>query len=104
MEIVQLVGRDSQGLCQRVLIELVRRKIVVETAVIGKKDGRVTMLLGISNLPGKGKTLYALKAIPDVVSAEYVNDRIRCNWEGVPQDGHTFEIIKISKNTEDVAF
>jgi len=80
MEIVQVVGRDSQGLCQRVLIELVRRKITLETAVMGKKEGKMVMILGITNLPDKGKTLYALKAIPDVISAEWLNDRVRCSW------------------------
>jgi chloramphenicol 3-O-phosphotransferase len=104
MEIVQLVGRDSQGLCQRVFIELVRRKINVETAIIGKKEGRVIMLLGITNLPGKGKTLYALKAIPDVLSAEYLNERVACNWEAVPQNGHTFDIIKSAKEKGTLSF
>lgn len=104
MEIVQLVGRDSQGLCQRVFIELVRRKIVVETAIIGKKGSKIIMLLGITNLPGKDKTLYALKAIPDVLSAEYIPEMVRCNWEAVPHDGHTFDIIKSEKEKGPVSF
>lgn len=104
MEIVQVVGRDSQSLCQRVFIELVRRKIMVETAIIGKKEGKVIILLGITNLPGKGKTLHALKAIPDVLSAEYMNERVVCNWEAVPQDGHTFDIKKSAKEKGTLSF
>jgi chloramphenicol 3-O-phosphotransferase len=104
MEIVQLVGRDSQGLCQRVFIELVRRKIMVETAVMGKKEGKIVMVLGLTNLPGKGKTLFALKAIPDVISAEWLSGRIRCAWEAVPQDGHSFDIIKSEKEKGNVSF
>ncbi len=104
MEIVQVVGRDSQGLCQRVLIELVRRKITLETAVMGKKEGKMVMILGITNLPDKGKTLYALKAIPDVISAEWLNDRVRCSWEGVPQNGHSFDIERSTMEKGDMSF
>jgi len=99
MEIVQVVGRDSQGLCQRVLIELVRRKITLETAVMGKKEGKMVMILGITNLPDKGKTLYALKA-----SAEWLNDRVRCSWEGVPQNGHSFDIERSTREKGDMSF
>jgi chloramphenicol 3-O-phosphotransferase len=104
MEIVQVIGRDSQGLCQRVFIELVRRKVMVETAVMGKREGRMVMLLGLTNLPSKGKTLFALKAIPDVISAEWINDRVKCRWEAVPRDGHAFDIVRDSKEKGDVSF
>ncbi len=104
MDIVQVVGRDSQGLCQRVFIELVRRKVMVETAVMGKKEGKMVMVLGLTNLPGKGKTLYALKAIPDVISAEWLNGRIKCTWEAVPQNGSAFDIAKSLNEKGNVSF
>jgi len=104
MEVVQVVGRDSQGLCQRVFIELVRRKIMVETAVMGKKEGKMVMILGLNNLPGKGKTLFALKAIPDVISAEWLNARVKCTWEAVPQDGSVFDISKSMNEKGNMSF
>ena len=104
MEIVQLVGRNSQGLYQRVFIELVRRKIAVEIAFMGNKESRVIMILGISNLPGKEKTLHALKAIPDVISAEYLSERVKANWEAIPQDGFSFEILRDGKDSDLVTF
>jgi hypothetical protein len=94
MEVVQLVGKDSQGLCQRVFIEIVRRKATVEASVMGKKDNRVVMILGIDNFLDRDNILYALKAIPDVISAEWIEGRVKCDWEAMSHDGHSLDIVK----------
>jgi len=104
MEVVQLTAKNSQGVCQRVFIELVRRKVEVESALIGKKNDHIIMILGIDNLPGKEKILYVLKAIPDVIAAEYLDGGVKCRWETIPHNGSTFEIIKSGKNEQKVSF
>jgi len=104
MELVQLVTKCSQGVCQRVFIELVRRKIEVDNALIGKQGEHMTMVLGISNLPGKEKILYALKSIPDVISAEFLEEGVSCRWETIPKDGSSFEILRGSKDAQRVTF
>ncbi|MFP4170382.1 MAG: hypothetical protein ACLFUV_05120 [Methanomassiliicoccales archaeon] len=81
MEIVQLVADESQGVFQRVLLELVRRKIEVDRALVSKGDGRITMVLAISNSPGRDKTLYALRSIQDVREARYLDGPVRCTWD-----------------------
>lgn len=87
MEVIRLVGNDVQGVLSRVLAELVRRKVDVDKAFVGKDQGRVTILLELKSSFLNGKLLHALRNLQDVLSFEYLKEDYFCYWELSPSSG-----------------
>lgn len=92
MELIKIVGKDSPGLFQRVLVELGRRKINVEKSFMARGKGIVTMIVEANTGTMNGRLLHALMALQDVNTAEYLNDEYFCFWESSPTKGSDFII------------
>lgn len=92
MEVIKIVGNDSQGLFQRVLVELGRRKIAVEKTFMARSKGLITIVVEADTGTMNGRLLHALMALQDVNSAEYVNEDYFCFWESSPTKGSDFII------------
>lgn len=99
MEVIKIVGVDSQGFMQRVLVEFGRRKINVDKAFMACKEGRVTIILEADTGGMNGRLLHALMALHDVDSAEYLNEDYFCFWESSPSKGSDF-IIACSEDKD----
>ncbi|HOQ26104.1 MAG TPA: hypothetical protein PKX52_07565 [Methanomassiliicoccaceae archaeon] len=90
MELMKIVGNDTPGLFQRVLMELGRRKIDVEKAFMARSDGLITIVVEANTGTMNGRLLHALTALQDVVSAEYLNEDHFCFWESSPVKGSDY--------------
>ena len=90
MELMKIVGNDSPGLFQRVLVELGRRKIDVEKSFMARNDGLITIIVEANTGSMNGRLLHALAALQDVNSAEYLNEDYFCFWESSPDKGSDF--------------
>ncbi|NLT37244.1 MAG: hypothetical protein GXX95_03675 [Methanomassiliicoccus sp.] len=99
MEVIKIVGVDSQGLFQRVLVELGRRKINVEKAFMARSKGQITMIVEAETGGMNGRLLHALMALHDVNSAEYLNEDYFCFWESSPSKGSDY-IIACSEDKD----
>ncbi len=73
MEVIKVVGKDSQGLFQRILVELGRRKIVVEKTFMARSDDLQTVIIEANTGNMNGRLLHALMALQDVNTAEYAH-------------------------------
>jgi acetolactate synthase-1/2/3 large subunit len=92
MEVIKIVGNDSSGLHQRVLVELGRRKINIEKSFMARSKGTITIILEANTGNMNGRLLHALMALHDVNSAEYINEDYFCFWESSPTKGSDFII------------
>ncbi|WP_019177884.1 hypothetical protein [Methanomassiliicoccus luminyensis] len=92
MEVIKIVGNDSQGLIQRVLVELGRRKIRVEKTFMARTKGTITIIIEADTGSMNGRLLHAMMALQDVNTAEYIEDDYFCFWESSPTKGSDFII------------
>jgi len=92
MEVIKIVGNDSQGLFQRVLVELGRRKINVEKSFMARSRGLMTIIVEAETGNMNGRLLHALMALQDVNSAEYLTEDYFCFWETSPTKGSGYII------------
>ncbi|NLK25725.1 MAG: hypothetical protein GX307_03995 [Euryarchaeota archaeon] len=92
MELIKIVGNDSQGLFQRVLVELGRRKIDVEKSFMARSEGLITIIVEANTGNMNGRLLHALMALQDVKTAEYLSEEHFCVWESSPVKGSEFII------------
>ncbi len=92
MEVIKIVGNDSQGLIQRVLVELGRRKINIEKSFIARNKGTITIIVEADTGTMNGRLLHALMALHDVNTAEYLTEDYFCFWESSPSKGSDFII------------
>jgi len=91
MELIKITGSDSPGLLQRVLVELGRRKLEVRKVFMSREDGQTTIMIEADVGGMNGKLLFALDALTDVVTAEYLKEGAYCLWESKP-DGSSHVI------------
>lgn len=84
MEVIKVVGKDSQGFLQRVLVELGRRKIEVEKAFMARSGQLQTIIIEANTGNMNGRLLHALMALQDVNTAEYITEDYFCFWESSP--------------------
>jgi hypothetical protein len=92
MEVIKIVGNDSPGLFQRILVELGRRKIEVEKSFMAREKGRINIMVEAETGTMNGRLLHALMALQDVESAEYLSEDYFCFWEASPTKGSGFII------------
>jgi len=84
MEVIKVIGEDTQSVFPRVLAELVRRKVVVDGVFVGKVEGRFEMIFEVKDSFLNGKLLHAIRNLQDVVSAEFLKESYLCHWEVSP--------------------
>lgn len=99
MEVIKIVGNDTQGLFQRVLVELGRRKINVEKSFMARSGGLITIIVEANAGNMNGRLLHALMALQDVNTAEYLEDDYFCFWESSPTKGSKY-IITCAQDKE----
>ncbi len=92
MEVIKIVGNDSPGLFQRVLVELGRRKIEIEKAFMARGKGQIHIIVEADTGSMNGRLLHALMALQDVESAEYIAEDYFCFWETSPSKGSDYII------------
>ncbi len=92
MEVIKIVGNDSQGLFQRILVELGRRKLEVNKMFMAKSKGLVTIIIETDTGNMNGRLLHALMALQDVNTAEYLQENYFCFWENHPTKGSDYII------------
>ncbi|MBI0582986.1 MAG: hypothetical protein ISF22_02030 [Methanomassiliicoccus sp.] len=92
MEVIKIVGNDSPGLFQRVLVELGRRKIEVEKSFMAREKGHIYIIVEAETGSMNGRLLHALMALQDVESAEYLSEDYFCFWETSPSKGSDYII------------
>ena len=92
MEVIKIVGNDSTGLLQRVLVELGRRKINVEKMFMARGKGLITIIVEANTGNMNGRLLHALMALHDVNTAEYISEEYFCFWESSPTKGSDYII------------
>ncbi len=94
MEVIKVVGEDTQSVFPRVLAELVRRKVEVDKAFVGKVNGRFEMIFEVKNSFLNGKLLHAIRNLQDVVSAEFLKESYLCHWKVSPECGSEEMIMR----------
>lgn len=75
MEVVSMVVNDEFGVMQRIVGEFTRRKINIETIVVGKCEipGKARVVLGVKDMSMAQSAVAALKQkVHDVISIEIV--------------------------------
>ncbi|MDW5562261.1 MAG: hypothetical protein SA339_03470 [Methanomassiliicoccus sp.] len=92
MEVIKIVGNDSPGLFQRVLVELGRRKIEIEKSFMARGKGQIHIIVEADTGNMNGRLLHALMALQDVESAEYLSEDYFCFWEASPSKGSDYII------------
>jgi len=92
MEVIKIVGNDSPGLFQRVLVELGRRKIEIEKSFMARGKGKIHIIVEADTGTMNGRLLHALMALQDVESAEYLSEDYFCFWETSPSKGSDYII------------
>ena len=73
MEVVSMVVNDEFGVMQRIVGEFTRRKINIETIVVGKCEipGKARVVLGVKDMAMAESAVNALKQrVHDVISIE----------------------------------
>ena len=94
MEVIRIVGNESPGLFQRVLVELGRRKIEVDKMFVGRKGNQTTLIIEAKNCKENGRLLHALCSLQDVKSADYLQEDYFCFWGTSPTKGSDFLVIR----------
>jgi len=92
MELIKIVGNNTQGLFQRVLVELNRRKINIEKSFMARGGDIISIIVEANTGNMNGRLLHALMALQDVTSAEYLDEDYFCFWESSPTKGSDFII------------
>ncbi|MDH7508121.1 MAG: hypothetical protein QHH00_01825 [Methanomassiliicoccales archaeon] len=86
MEVIRIIGENTQGVLPKVLSELVRRKVEVNRAFVERSDGKVEMVFEIRNSSLNGKLLHSLRNLQDVISVEYLKEKCICRLELSPEE------------------
>jgi acetolactate synthase-1/3 small subunit len=75
MEVMSMVVSDEFGVMQRVLQEFTRRKINVETIVVGKCEipGKARVVLTVKDRDQADKAADSLRRLHDVITVEVVD-------------------------------
>jgi hypothetical protein len=89
MELMKIVGNDTPGLFQRVLVELGRRKIDVEKSFMARSNGLITIIVEANTGNMNGRLLHALaQGFPHVrggfLHVPYTPQQAAVHGEGVP--------------------
>jgi acetolactate synthase-1/2/3 large subunit len=92
MEVIKIVGCDSPGLFQRILVELGRRKIEVEKSFMAREKGKINIIVEAETGSMNGRLLHAIMALQDIESAEYIAEDYFCFWETSPTKGSGYII------------
>ncbi|MBN1110221.1 MAG: acetolactate synthase [Methanomassiliicoccales archaeon] len=76
MEVISMVVNDEFGVMQRIMGEFTRRKINVDTIVVGKCEitGKSRVVLSVSDRKGAEWAVDSLQRLHDVVQAELVDE------------------------------
>jgi acetolactate synthase I/III small subunit len=76
MQVLSMVVNDEFGVMQRILQEFTRRKINVETIVVGKCEipGKARVVLTIADLVQAERSVEALTRLHDIIQCELVDD------------------------------
>ena len=79
MEVISMVVNDEFGVMQRIMGEFTRRKINVDTIVVGKCEipGKSRIVLSVSDRKGAEWAVDSLQRLQDVVQAELVDETRR---------------------------
>jgi hypothetical protein len=101
MEVIKIVANDSQGLFQRILVELGRRKIEVNKMFMARNKGLVTVIIEADTGTMNGRLLHALMALQDINTAEYLKENYFCFWESHPAKGSDYIIACGTETTGD---
>ncbi|MCE5296053.1 MAG: acetolactate synthase [Euryarchaeota archaeon] len=76
MEVVSMVVNDEFGVMQRIVGEFTRRKINIETIVVGKCEipGKARVVLGVNDRADAESSVSALKQrVHDIISIEILD-------------------------------
>ncbi|MCQ5375435.1 MAG: hypothetical protein NO474_02400 [Methanomassiliicoccales archaeon] len=84
MEIIRIIGENTQGIFPKVLSELVRRKVEVNRAFVDRSNGKIEMIIEVRNSSLNGKLLHSLRNLQDVISVEYLKEKYICHLELSP--------------------
>ena len=76
MQVISMVVNDEFGVMQRILQEFTRRKINVETIVVGKCEipGKARVVLTIVDLVQAERSVEALTRLHDIIQCELVDE------------------------------
>ena len=77
MQVMSMVVNDEFGVMQRILQEFTRRKINVETIVVGKCEipGKARVVLTIVDRVQAERSVEALSRLHDIIQCELVDER-----------------------------
>ena len=95
MEVVSMVVNDEFGVMQRIVGEFTRRKINIETIVVGKCEipGKARVVLGVKDMSMAESAVNALKQrVHDVISIE-IMDQARIEAYALTSNGGKARLI-----------
>src|SRR5512136_1633970 len=101
MEVMMMLVHDQPGVMQRVMGEFNRKRINVETIVVGKCEmsGRARIVLSIEDKEQALSVIEHLRALHEVIEADLVDSSrheayaLMCNKEGVCRVTGTVEEV-----------
>ncbi|MBM4237418.1 MAG: acetolactate synthase [Euryarchaeota archaeon] len=76
MEVISMIVNDQFGVMQRVMGEFTRKKINVETIVVGKCEipGKARIVLTVKDKRSAGQAVERLTRLQDVVEVEIIDE------------------------------
>ncbi|MBC7108137.1 MAG: hypothetical protein H5T41_05045 [Methanomassiliicoccales archaeon] len=93
MEVIRIIGENTQGIFPKVLSELVRRKVEVNRAFVERSNGKIEMIIELRNSSLNGKLLHSLRNLQDVISVEYLKEKYICRWELSPEENSQMTFV-----------